>query len=157
MRDVSKPQSYPAPEWNALQTDTRFYFECNLMKTAIVLILAILAQVAGNILLSKVMSGSRDESLLQIAQNPMLWLGILFLGVFFALYTSALSWADLSFVLPATSFGYVLNVACAKYFLNEEVSPARWLGAMIICVGVAFVSRSRIKTETLKDADRGQA
>jgi uncharacterized membrane protein len=161
MRDFSKPQSYPAPEAGALQTDYRFYFGCNRMKTATVLILAILAQVAGNILLSKGMHGIAGENLWaivsQVAQNPMIWLGILFLGMFFALYTSALSWADLSFILPATSFGYVLNVACAKYFLNEEVSLTRWLGAIIICVGVAVVSRSEIKTETLEDAGRGKA
>ena len=87
----------------------------------------------------------------------MIWLGILFLATFFALYTAALSWADLSFILPATSFGYVLNVACAKYFLNEQVSLTRWLGAIIICVGVAFVSRSEIKTENLEVTDGGDA
>lgn len=144
-----------------LQTDYRFHFWCNVMKTAVVLILAILAQVAGNILLSKGMHGIEGENvraiISQVGQNPMIWFGILFLAIFFALYTSALSWADLSFILPATSFGYVLNVACAKYFLNEQVSLTRWLGAIVICVGVAFVSRSKIKTETPNDADGGKA
>ena len=55
--------------------------------------------------------------------------------VFFALYSAALSWADLSFVLPATAFGYVLNVAAGYYFLNETVSPIRWAGAVIITAG----------------------
>jgi drug/metabolite transporter (DMT)-like permease len=131
------------------------------MKTAVVLITAIVAQVAGNILLSKGMHGLDDASfsatVLQVAQNPMIWLGILFLATFFALYTSALSWADLSFILPATSFGYVLNVACAKYFLNEQVSPLRWLGAIIICVGVAFVSRSEVKTQEVAEENGGEA
>jgi drug/metabolite transporter (DMT)-like permease len=120
------------------------------MKTAVVLTLAIFAQVAGNILLSKGVHGIKSESLQatlwQIAENPQIWLGIFFLGMFFLLYTAALSWADLSFVLPATSFGYVLNVACANYFLNEQVSMTRWLGAIVICIGVAFVSRSKVKT-----------
>lgn len=125
------------------------------MKTAVVLILAIFAQVAGNISLSKGMHAIENESLqtavLQIAQNPMIWLGMLGLVIFFVLYTAALSWADLSFILPATSFGYVLNVACARYFLNEQVSLTRWLGALVICVGVAFVSRSNVKTENLAE------
>src|SRR5437870_1220363 len=90
-------------------------FRYKLMKTAVVLILAIFAQVAGNICLSKGVHGIENESLqatlLQIVQNPMIWLGILGLAIFFVLYTAALSWADLSFILPATSFGYVLNVA----------------------------------------------
>jgi drug/metabolite transporter (DMT)-like permease len=129
------------------------------MKTAVVLVLAIFAQVAGNILLSKGVHGIHSESLQatlwQIAQNPLIWLGIFFLGMFFVLYTAALSWADLSFVLPATSFGYVLNVACANYFLNEQVSLTRWLGAIVICVGVAFVSRSKIKTANPATAEGG--
>ncbi len=131
------------------------------MKTPVVLILAILAQVAGNIILKKGMHGIEGANLgatiSQVAQNPMIWLGIVFLGTFFVLFTAALSWADLSFILPATSFGYVLNVACAKYFLDEQVSLTRWLGAIIICVGVAFVSRSKIKTETLEASEGGDA
>ena len=131
------------------------------MKTAVVLILAIVAQVAGNILLSKGMHNLEDASLLatisQVVQNPMIWLGIGLLATFFALYTAALSWADLSFILPATSFGYVLNVACAKYFLHEQVSSLRWLGAVIICVGVAFVSRSEVKTPQVEEVSGGEA
>jgi drug/metabolite transporter (DMT)-like permease len=132
------------------------------MKTAVVLVLAIVAQVAGNILLSKGMHNIESETLqaavAQAAGNPMIWLGIFLLAAFFALYTAALSWADLSFILPATSFGYVLNVACARYFLHEQVSALRWLGAIIICVGVAFVSRSEIKTqEELDETPGGEA
>jgi len=62
--------------------------------------------------------------------------------VFFVLFSAALSWADLSFVLPATAFGYVLNVAAGNYFLGESVSTSRWAGAAIITLGVLFVSRS---------------
>ena len=129
------------------------------MKTAIVLVLAIVAQVAGNILLSKGMHGGEgfdvQASILYAASSPMIWLGTLLLATFFALYLAAMSWADLSFILPATSFGYVLNVACAKFFLNESVSLTRWLGAVIICVGVAFVSRSEVKTYNMAEAAGG--
>ena len=120
------------------------------MKTAVVLFLAIVAQVAGNILLSKGMHAVAGDdfmtTVLIAAQNPTIWLGTLLLCIFFGLYSAAMSWADLSFIVPATSFGYVLNVACAKYFLNEQVSRTRWIGAFIICIGVAFVSRSEVKT-----------
>lgn len=129
------------------------------MKTAIVLILAIVAQVAGNILLSKGMHGGEgmdvQASILYAASSPIIWLGTLLLATFFALYSAAMSWADLSFILPATSFGYVLNVACATYFLHERVSRTRWLGAVIICVGVAFVSRSEVKTYDMAEAAGG--
>ena len=75
--------------------------------------------------------------------SPGIWLGIGLLGVRFVLHAAVLSWADLSFVLPATAFGYVLNVACGYYFLHEAVTPARWLGALCIGLGVVCVSRSR--------------
>ncbi len=79
-------------------------------------------------------------------QSPMVWVGTLLLIVFFVLYSAALSWADLSFVLPATAFGYVLNVAAGHYFLGELVSNRRWGGAVIITLGVLFVSRSGQRT-----------
>lgn len=132
------------------------------MKTAAVLIIAIVAQAAGDVFLTRgmksitsleVSGGGLFESLAQVShiavqalQNPMVWIGTLLLIVFFALFSAALSWADLSFVLPATAFGYVLNVAAGYYFLNETVSTRRWAGAAIITLGVLFVSRSGHRT-----------
>ncbi len=120
------------------------------LRTPLVLFLAMLAQVAGNVLLSKgmkqVFSGSLPEasSLLWIASrvvgSPYVWAGALLLIVFFCLFAALLSWADLSFVLPASSFGYVLNVAMAHYFLLESVSMARWCGTAVISAGVIMVS-----------------
>ena len=73
--------------------------------------------------------------------NPWVALGILFLLVFFAAYTTALSWADLTFVLPATSIGYVVLTLIAKFYLHEQVSVMRWLGIVLISAGVGFVTR----------------
>lgn len=128
------------------------------MKTAAVLITAIVAQAFGDVCLTKGMkaiaslessSAAMPDSLSQVShialqalQSPMIWSGTLLLIVFFALFSAALSWADLSFVLPATAFGYVLNVAAGFYFLGESVSNTRWAGAMIITLGVLCVSRS---------------
>ncbi len=137
------------------------------MKTAAVLITAIVAQAFGDVCLTRGMkaltaletgSGSSDllsqvsHVALQAVQSPMVWIGTFLLIVFFALYSAALSWADLSFVLPATAFGYVLNVAAGNYFLGESVSNRRWAGAVIITLGVVFVSRSGERTgETPRD------
>lgn len=136
------------------------------MKTAIVLIIAILAQTAGDVYLTKgmkaiVVEGAGLSQFLQIAlqvgQNPSVLIGTALLIVFFALYSAALSWADLSFVLPATAFGYVLNVAAGYYFLNETVSPIRWAGAAIITLGVVFVSRSDERTAPLSEGQMNRA
>lgn len=73
--------------------------------------------------------------------NPWIALGILFLLAFFACYMMALSWADLTYVLPATSLGYVLLALIARFILHEHVSTARWVGILFISAGVGFVTQ----------------
>jgi len=72
--------------------------------------------------------------------NPWVAIGILLLLAFFASYMNALSWADLTYVLPATSLGYVLLALVAKFALHEQVSPLRWMGIALISGGVGFVA-----------------
>jgi drug/metabolite transporter (DMT)-like permease len=73
--------------------------------------------------------------------NPWVALGILFLLGFFAAYMTALSWADLTYVIPATSLGYVLLALIAKFLLHEDVTTTRWLGILLISAGVGFVTQ----------------
>jgi len=73
--------------------------------------------------------------------NPWVLAGIVVLIGFFATYLNALSWADLSYVLPATALGYVGVTLLGKYFLHENVSPMRWLGVLLISCGVGWVTR----------------
>ncbi len=72
--------------------------------------------------------------------NPWVTAGILLLLAFFSCYVSALSWADLTYVLPATSLGYVLVALIAHFGFHEEISTTRWLGIALIAVGVGFVA-----------------
>ena len=72
--------------------------------------------------------------------NPWIAVGIVLLLAFFASYMNALSWADLTYVLPATSLGYVLLALIARFVLHEQVSPLRWLGIALISGGVGFVA-----------------
>ena len=79
--------------------------------------------------------------------NPWVAVGILLLLAFFATYMTALSWADLTYVLPATSLGYVLLALIARFLLHEHVSPLRWLGIALITGGVGFVAGGPALTE----------
>jgi drug/metabolite transporter (DMT)-like permease len=72
--------------------------------------------------------------------SPWVALGILFLLTFFTCYMSALSWADLTYVLPATSLAYVLVALVGHFRLHEVISPTRWLGIALIAAGVGFVA-----------------
>ncbi len=115
-------------------------------KTLLVLIPAIFAQAAGNVLVSAKMkeigSSSWVSLLPRVVESPTLWFGIALLIVSFILFASSLSWADLSFVVPAVSAEVVLNVALASYFLHEVVSLTRWTGVLLISIGVILVLRS---------------
>lgn len=87
------------------------------------------------------MSLHDPAALIAATLNPWVVLGILFLLGFFASYMAALSFADLTYVLPATSLGYVLLTLIAKFMLHEQVTPTRWLGIFLISAGVCFVTQ----------------
>lgn len=80
------------------------------------------------------------QSVILAVRNPWVAVGIVLLLAFFASYMNALSWADLTYVLPATSLGYVLLAGVAKFALHEQVSPMRWVGIALITGGVGFVA-----------------
>lgn|SRR5579872_3433533 len=80
------------------------------------------------------------QSVIFAILNPWVAVGILLLLAFFSTYMTALSWADLTYVLPATSLGYVILALVARFVLHEHVSPMRWLGIALITSGVGFVA-----------------
>ena len=80
------------------------------------------------------------SSLILAILDPWVASGILLLLAFFASYMSALSWADLTYVLPASSLGYVLVALVARFGFHETITPARWLGIALITAGVGFVA-----------------
>jgi drug/metabolite transporter (DMT)-like permease len=80
-------------------------------------------------------------ALISALANPWVISGILLLLGFFSTYLSALSFADLTFVLPATSIGYVNMALLGRFFLHEQVSLSRWTGVLLITLGVGFVAR----------------
>ncbi len=128
------------------------------MKTAIVVSLAVVAQAIANTLLSKGMkivaampAFQGGFSLVMLAyalKNPFIWGGIVLLILFFACFLSAVSWSDLSYVVPITAAVYILDVFTGWYFLHEAVSPARWLGSVLIVFGVGLVSLSGAKSSS---------
>ncbi len=96
-------------------------------------------------------SFSRLGELFSAIFNPWVVIGIVLLLGFFAAYLSSLSFADLTYVLPATSIGYVIMALLARFFLHEQISVTRWIGILMIAGGVGFVARGpslTVKTDT---------
>jgi len=72
--------------------------------------------------------------------NPYVASGIVLLTLWLLTRMTLLSWADLSFVLPLTSVGYILAAVVGKVFLNETITEVHWIGTILIFVGTAMVS-----------------
>ncbi|MGB6192060.1 MAG: EamA family transporter [Terracidiphilus sp.] len=79
--------------------------------------------------------------------TPWIATGIALLIGFFASYLTALSWADLTFVLPATAFGNVIVALLSRFWLHEPISVQRWIGIALITLGVGFVANGPSLTE----------
>jgi drug/metabolite transporter (DMT)-like permease len=78
--------------------------------------------------------------------NPFVDAGIVLLIGFFASYMTALSWADLTFVMPATAFGYVVVALLSRFWLHEHLSAYRWAGIVLIVCAVGFVANGPART-----------
>jgi drug/metabolite transporter (DMT)-like permease len=97
--------------------------------------------------------GELIVSLVSAVFTPWIAAGIVLLIGFFASYLTALSWADLTFVLPATAFGNVIVALLSRFWLHEPISTARWAGILLITVGVGFVAQGPSRTEIPAEVD----
>lgn len=90
---------------------------------------------------------AHPASLIAAVFTPWIALGIALLIGFFASYLTALSWADLTYVLPATAFGNMIVEMLSRFALHEAVSVQRWIGCLLITIGVGFVAQGPSLTE----------
>lgn len=118
------------------------------LKTQTFVAVIVLSSLLGNLFLSW---GLREIgqlhsfsplAYLRALLNPWVALGVTLLTVWLLSNMVLLSWADLSYVLPVTSIGYVLTAFLGRWFLNEQISRARWEGIVCITIGVALVERT---------------
>lgn len=123
------------------------------LKTCLIYLAIACCNGAGDVLLKRGMQQVGEIHLAHwthvfaAVANPWVILGILCLAGFFYSYLTALSWADLTYVLPATAFGYVVTAVLSKYFLHESISLSRWTGVLLIAGGVGLVTRGPSLTE----------
>jgi uncharacterized membrane protein len=72
-----------------------------------------------------------------------MWIGIGLMAIAFFSLLAVLSFENVSFVVPVTALSYAAGTFGAAIFLRERISSERWLGVLIICVGVTIVWFSR--------------
>jgi drug/metabolite transporter (DMT)-like permease len=71
------------------------------------------------------------------------WLGIAMMALAFFALLAMLSMENVSFVVPVTALSYAAGAIGAAFFLRERVSAQRWLGVLLVCLGVTLVWLSR--------------
>jgi len=130
------------------------------LKTYIFLVLIVLFGSSGNIFLSQGMKqigavrigSARDlvRLLVGIFSNGWIWMGIAALLLFLLCFMVVLSWADYSFVAPASASVYIAVPLVGHFLLGEKVPPLHWLGIMIIWVGVGVVRHTEPSTTRAK-------
>jgi drug/metabolite transporter (DMT)-like permease len=123
-----------------------------MLKTLIIMIMAVTAGTVGDILLAKGMKEMGDISAMNLRgildaairalTSPKLMIGTTMLAIFFFLWLAVLSWEDLSVALPMQALNYVLVAFLSQYFLGETVTPMRWAGTILVCIGVMLITKS---------------
>jgi drug/metabolite transporter (DMT)-like permease len=136
-------------------TDTRFQAAVRV-RTAVLILLIVVFNAAGNVFLSmgmrrggKIQAWSWSDlwptARLAVGSGRV-WIGVTLLALFLVTFLLVLSWADYSYVQPASAAGYALVPLLAYAIAGEKVSALRWGGVALISVGVLLIGRTPVRT-----------
>ena len=116
------------------------------------IVVLVVVSTAGDILIARAMKNIGDLGLLRrrrglwfvvrrVLTNLTFLSGIAFMAVGFFALLLALSWADVSLVVPASaSLTFIANAFAAKVFLHEDVDKRRIAAAILVAGGVALLA-----------------
>jgi drug/metabolite transporter (DMT)-like permease len=128
------------------------------VKTLIMVFAMVVCATTGDSLLKHGMSQIGPVALTQAGMfqafyaamtSGTIWLAILVLIGFMISNMTVLSWADYSYVMPASAMGYAAVTFVGMVALGETVSPRRWLGVALICTGVFLVGQTKPRTSAV--------
>ena len=127
-------------------------------KTRLFAAIVILSNVLGNGALARGMHGRTTQTALDyilVIFTPWVASGILLLIVWLLSRMALLSWADLSYVLPVTSLGYVVTALVGHFWLDEHITTQRWGGTLLIVAGTILVGLGTPDTTPQSTSQRG--
>lgn len=99
----------------------------------------VLSNAFGNLFLSLGMRQAGDANIIAALFQPMAMIGIVLLISWLLVRMAMLSWADLTYVLPVTSAGYIVSALLGVWFQGEHIEGKRWGGIALIVLGVILV------------------
>lgn len=116
---------------------------------AVLLSLIVLGGTAGELCITRAMKVTgevkdfRPLPLLRVFGRAMrvgwMWFGLALMGIGFFAMLAMLSMENVSFVVPVTALSYAAGAYGGRLFLGERVTPLRWAGILLVCVGVVLV------------------
>jgi drug/metabolite transporter (DMT)-like permease len=125
------------------------------VKTWICALIVIFSNAFGDFFMKRgIPGGARLATPLEYVSvlfQPWVAFGVILLILWQMSRMALLSWADLSYVLPVTSVGYVIVALIGKVLLNEVISYRRWAGITLIMAGVALVSMGSSPSTVRRD------
>lgn len=119
------------------------------LKNRLFILLLVVSNTLGNIFLAlgmKAMPDFQPGAVLSYTagflSNAWIMGGLALMTIWMVAQLSMFTWADLSYVLPVTGSAYVLTAILSHFFLNEQISIARWGGIVLVSFGVLLVSET---------------
>lgn len=116
------------------------------------LLISVIFAIAGQLTLKAAMEevgriGAREvsnagDTVMRAVKEPRLWIGLVLFGISALFWLVVLSRVPLSVAYPFVGVSYILIVAFSRFFLHEHVPTLRWIGVLIVAVGIAIVGLS---------------
>ena len=123
------------------------------MRETLLLLLIIVSGTGGELCVTRAMKeigevkDFRPMALVRFIRKALvvkwMWIGIAMMTLAFFALLAALSFENVSFVVPVTALSYAAGAVGAVLFLRERISLQRWIGVFIVCVGVTIVVLSK--------------
>jgi multidrug transporter EmrE-like cation transporter len=140
----------PPPE--ALQPVASGDSGSSTLFSLMMLVTSVVFAVAGQITLKTAMNevgrigateiAAAGDTITRAIREPRLWLGLVLFGISAVFWLVVLSRVDLSVAYPFVGLSYIVVVLFSRLFLHEQVGAVRWLGVVVVAVGIAIIGFS---------------
>lgn len=120
-----------------------------MLRVAVLLLFVVCCSTAGELCITRAMKAAGEAKSLhplellrvfgRAARIGYMWAALMLMMVSFFAMLTVLSMANVSFVVPATALSYAAGAYGSRVFLGERITQLRWVGVLLVCVGVTLV------------------